>query len=472
MKQSIDISPRTTSQTTTRRQLTKSLTNDNNTIQTASSSSKQITSRSLNNTIDKPDYPILSDDVMARISSLENEMESRLQTYVSRERAYNAKIEELINEIESLKLNKTGWMKYNNKINSLKLMHEQIINNIELVQDRTSRILHEQEKDLLKAFRSRLYDIQSELDKEKSKKDDGAGAWIERCRILEAELEYSKESADRLERINQSLLLDNNRLKSDFTSHEEDRNFLISQLVIVKKDNAKLRAEYSSLESEVDALRNKIERANEEPSSKPVSRSLHSSLANRHDSEEKYKDINIRLKRLLTEERKSLQQLRLTYSNELKSRSELELLLRQCVDDIRKDIAKHKLESGLLSTTSNDLSKLYSKQPGMIPINEFTKEDRNKIIELLLSQEKIINLLYSKTFPITSYHKSNGNIFLDEYNNNNNKIKSTDEFLSLDGSRPTTAGSNHTLPLINQSINQSSSQSRVQTPKTPSVRSM
>eukprot|EP01035_Chromulina_nebulosa_P021327 gene21327-27633_t len=199
---------------------------------------------------------------MARIASLENEMESRLQTYVSRERAYNSKIEELVNEIESLKLNKT-------------------------VQDRTSRILHEQEKDLLKAFRSRLYDIQSELDKEKSKKDDGAGAWIERCRILEAELEYSKESADRLERINQSLLSDNNRLKSDFTSHEEDRNFLVSQLVIVKKDNAKLRAEYSSLESEVDALRLKIERANEEPTSKPASRSLHSSMANRHESEEK-----------------------------------------------------------------------------------------------------------------------------------------------------------------------------------------
>ena len=54
----------------------------------------------------------------------------------------------------------------------------------------------------------------------------------------------------------------------------------------------------------------------------------------------RYKEINVRLKRLLGEERKSLQQLRQTYAAELKSRSELELLLRQCVDDVRKEIGR------------------------------------------------------------------------------------------------------------------------------------
>lgn len=32
--------------------------------------------------------------------------------------------------------------------------------------------------------------VQSELEKEKSKKDDGAGAWIERSRQLESEVEW------------------------------------------------------------------------------------------------------------------------------------------------------------------------------------------------------------------------------------------------------------------------------------------
>ena len=37
-----------------------------------------------------------------------------------------------------------------------------------------------QERDLLRAFRARLFDVQSELEKEKNKSDDGASAWIEK----------------------------------------------------------------------------------------------------------------------------------------------------------------------------------------------------------------------------------------------------------------------------------------------------
>jgi hypothetical protein len=66
--------------------------------------------------------------------------------------------------------------------------------------------MQEQERDLLRDFRARLFDVQTELEKEKSKKDDGAIAWIERSRQLESEVEWAKEVADRLERVNQSLL--------------------------------------------------------------------------------------------------------------------------------------------------------------------------------------------------------------------------------------------------------------------------
>lgn len=43
---------------------------------------------------------------------------------------------------------------------SLKSMHQQILHNVEMVQDRSSKILQEQEKDLLRAFRARLFDVQ------------------------------------------------------------------------------------------------------------------------------------------------------------------------------------------------------------------------------------------------------------------------------------------------------------------------
>lgn len=75
---------------------------------------------------------------------------------------------------------------------------------------------------------------QTELEKEKSRKDGGDSAWIERTRQTEAELDWAKEMADRLDRVNQGLSRENLRLKSQFKSQEEDRKFLIRQLVAIK----------------------------------------------------------------------------------------------------------------------------------------------------------------------------------------------------------------------------------------------
>ena len=207
-------------------------------------------------------------------------------------------------------------------------MQSQILNNVELVQDRTARIMQEQERDLLRAFRARLFDVQTELEKEKSKKDDGASAWIEKSRQLETEVEWAKEVADRLERVNQSLLQENARLKSQFSSQEEDRNFLIKQLVAVKKDNARLRAEYTELEKENDENVQKFQEISDSmlEYNRINSQSKdQNNIQQKIESEEKFKEVNIRLTRLLKEERKSLVQVRQNYAVELKARTGKEL---------------------------------------------------------------------------------------------------------------------------------------------------
>ena len=139
---------------------------------------------------------------LSKLSAMEKDLERRQESYISRERAYKLRIDELEEELANQRLEKTGWMKSDKNISKLKGMQGQILNNVELVQDRTARILQEQERDLLRAFRARLFDVQTELEKEKSKKDDGAAAWIERSRQLESEVEWAKEVADRLERVN------------------------------------------------------------------------------------------------------------------------------------------------------------------------------------------------------------------------------------------------------------------------------
>jgi hypothetical protein len=49
--------------------------------------------------------------------------------------------------------------------------------------------------------------------------------------------------------------------------------------------------------------------------------------------------LNARLHRLLAEEKRTLHQVRQNYAQELRARTEMELLLRQCVDDVRREIA-------------------------------------------------------------------------------------------------------------------------------------
>lgn len=121
-------------------------------------------------------------------------------------------------------------------------------------------------------------------------------------------------------------------------------------------------------------------------------------------TDERYKEINTRLRRLLADERKALQTVRLNYSTELRCRTEMEMLLRQCVDDVRKEISVR-----TFSTPSRAGSRPGSSGASATPgpsSSSFTQADRERALELLLSQERVISLVYSKTFPITQPMKS------------------------------------------------------------------
>ncbi|GLE10830.1 hypothetical protein PINS_up023087 [Pythium insidiosum] len=230
----------------------------------------------------------------------------------------------------------------------------------------------EQEKDLLRAFRARLYSVQEELESEKNKTDDGASAWIEKSKQLETEVEWTKELADRLDRLNQSLTRENQRLKTQFATQENDREFLVKQLVTVKKDNVRLRNEYEDMKQQLEALRDDRDRYSaphtapsplggalnssstsalprvHSPSPQLLSPSVmaprpNTALGNMSspastatpEADSRYKEIIKRQKRLLEVERRNLQQVRSAYKTELQHRTELEMILKECIQDVR-----------------------------------------------------------------------------------------------------------------------------------------
>lgn len=238
---------------------------------------------------------------------------------------------------------------------------------------------------MLKAFKSRLYDVQIELDAEKSKKDFGANEWIDRCNALTSELEWSKSVIDRIERANQQLIQDNNRLKSEYAAHEEDRTYLVTQLVTVKKDNTRLRAEFNAIESEKESYRRKYE------NSQAIKTKENSVLMKELSDTEKERLNNVNIAsvyRQLEDLKKQYNQLKKTYSNELQSKSELELILRECVDDVRKELSQQQSSKAKPSTASDSLHR-----------SIFSTTERDKFLEILLSKEKVLTLLYAQAFP-------------------------------------------------------------------------
>lgn len=354
------------------------------------------------------------ESLSAEVHGLKEDLDRRQAAYIKKEREYRAKVEFLEHRLAESRAARD----VDDGMDRVRDLHKNILSRVEQVQSQTGRILHEQEKDLLRAFRARLFDVQTELDKAKSKTEDSSATWVERVQQLEKELDWAREMADRLDRHNQSLTRENTRLKTQFKTQEDDRDYLIRQLVAVKKDNARLRQEITSLREEAEALK----AAANDNASALLSAALPMTIARPRSSgmsgagatsgkpvlpavsEEKYRDVIMRLKKLLDTERVHLQQARASLASELHSRTELEIFLRQCVEDVRHDIARKRadvLGAGPGGGAGGSPARGGEVEAGGagVSLSDFSTSDRERVLELLLSQERVVNLLYSKTFP-------------------------------------------------------------------------
>lgn len=180
------------------------------------------------------------EELLKQNEALKTDTRRRMESYIRREARYKEEIVSLRDELRRA-LAGLGGGDDEGVMGPLHAMHGQILTGLTGLQDKTKAVLQEQEADLLRAFRARLYDVQMELEAERSKKDDGALEWIERTRTLGKELDWSREEALRLDRTNQHLAKENGRLRNQAAAQDDDRQFLLRQLVALKKENAALR---------------------------------------------------------------------------------------------------------------------------------------------------------------------------------------------------------------------------------------
>jgi hypothetical protein len=122
--------------------------------------------------------------------------------------------------------------------------------------EKVAAVLQKQEKEFLRAYRSHMYTIQKELQALRAKADDAAIqlAKNEKIRALEAERDWYRGEALRLDGFCASLKSDVELMRDKLAAIEEDRAWLESQLKGSKRSNQLLRAELETSAADAPAL--------------------------------------------------------------------------------------------------------------------------------------------------------------------------------------------------------------------------
>merc|ERR1719247_301268 len=95
-------------------------------------------------------------------------------------------------------------------------------------------------------------------------------------------------------------------------------------------------------------------------------------------------------------ERKMGRSLKQQQADMLQQRTELEVLLKQCLDDVKAEIMRHRLEH---ERKDGPGLPAPGQPASTMSVHELSAQDRERVLELLLSQQRVVQLLYSKTFP-------------------------------------------------------------------------
>mmetsp|Transcript_1803 Transcript_1803/g.3912 ORF Transcript_1803/g.3912 Transcript_1803/m.3912 type:complete len:504 (-) Transcript_1803:252-1763(-) len=333
------------------------------------------------------------------------------QAFIRREIQYQSQIKrmkELLEKAIASRGNESNGMprRVFDAHSRLREMHEKIMQKLAEKQDETKDLMMKQEKEMLKIFRSKLFEVEDKMKKTGGKKSNEAvggipRSWLERATKLARELEHYKEESIRLDAENERLTKESTRLQAEYHSHEDDVRYLESQLVALKKENLKLKKDREdaatvSMRAFLATDHSKRQRGQEESPEGQEGSKPQQSKQDEQDVNAQIEKVKVsisRMRKLIEDERSRLREVRTAHVKELASRTELESFLRDCLADVKKQITRHKMDSleKIAQTKHNAANALQE--------TEEQREERDRVLELLLSQERVITLLFEKTFP-------------------------------------------------------------------------
>merc|ERR1719473_2669699 len=171
---------------------------------------------------------------------LEDQFKYRVGSFIKRETQAKKTIESLEKQL----MERTDD-EHRQRMGVIRNMHDSVCNGLEEIQNRTAKVLQEQEKDLMRAFRARLQDVHRELETQRTAKGDHSAELQARHRRVVSELHASQELAQIFDKKNLQLHAENQKLQEKLRTREDDRQCLLKELVLAKKEVARLKQQRS-----------------------------------------------------------------------------------------------------------------------------------------------------------------------------------------------------------------------------------
>jgi len=337
---------------------------------------------------------------------LTHEKDEKEHRYVKREVGYRKLVDELHDELRrdfSLQGNERKRME------EIAGLHSKILDNVNNIQLKTSKVLLDQEKDIIRFFNNKINEIKKQFEEERIKRGKKDQSYEVKEKQLIAELEWIKDIAQKIDQENHTLMKKYMDLKAQYSTQENDREILLREVILKKKKNAILKSQIDQYEkvledvskekeAQVNGLEDLEEKNDDEEDYYDTQNDFHkrrtqmSSAAQDRPgraftatSQARTDNVITKLKSALQREKRKVQQLKTLYIKELESKSILEKVLRGCIEDVKEDIFTVQKDKGS------------SKKPNLQ--NELLdKKERNNLVEKLINDERILTLIYDKTF--------------------------------------------------------------------------
>ncbi|KAG7380698.1 hypothetical protein PHYPSEUDO_006927 [Phytophthora pseudosyringae] len=329
--------------------------------------------------------------------------------------------------------------------------HAQLHDVVGSLSEKISAVLARQERDFLAAYRAHMYNVQKELHemREKIHRNETVENKSEKIKKIEDERDWYRKEALRLDAFTTTMTKDLKYMKENLEAIEEDRNWLEKQLKACKKQNKLLRAELD-VRLAVPGNNSGSDFAGVFPSFDPQSRSGSKMLKHRgsqdlltavapavgahglpqlnldttttghsavlaEEREEKLKKQIRSLKRDLQHKSNELtsfkRQQRLLRRDGGTGQSLLEKFFLQCVDSVKEEVGRRrdcgpnsvidrKAERGAGQRSRSTVPVEKSRQPRFdVELDDFTPNDRVRLIERLLAHDEVLAFLYNHLFP-------------------------------------------------------------------------